>query len=84
MTFWQHMIIFPIRLYKIGISPFLPPRCRFYPSCSAYAVEAIATHGVLRGAMLTGKRLLRCHPGTEGGSDPVPSPFSKLQDRHGH
>lgn len=58
--------------YRRWISPALSVRCRFYPSCSAYAVEAIATHGALRGAGLAIWRLLRCQPFNPGGYDPVP------------
>ncbi|GAA4677970.1 membrane protein insertion efficiency factor YidD [Phytohabitans rumicis] len=60
--------------YRRWISPALPARCRFYPSCSAYALEAIAKHGALRGAGLAVWRLLRCHPFHPGGYDPVPVP----------
>ncbi|ALA24725.1 membrane protein insertion efficiency factor YidD [Piscirickettsia salmonis] len=66
-----------IRLYQLIISPLLGPRCRFYPSCSHYAIEAIQTHGFFRGIALTVKRLLRCHPGCEGGIDPVPEKATK-------
>jgi uncharacterized protein len=62
----------PIRLYQILISPLLPPSCRFYPSCSEYAVVAIRTHGVLRGSWLALTRLGRCHPFHPGGVDLVP------------
>ena len=61
-----------IRLYQLGISPLLGPRCRFYPSCSRYAAEAIQTHGPLRGVYLGTRRLLRCHPWNPGGVDLVP------------
>ena len=61
-----------IRLYQLFIAPMLGPRCRFHPSCSAYAAEAITRHGALAGLWLTVKRLARCHPGHEGGLDPVP------------
>lgn len=61
-----------IRLYKRFISPLLGPRCRFSPSCSTYAMEALERHGLLRGGWLSVWRLLRCNPFTEGGYDPVP------------
>jgi putative membrane protein insertion efficiency factor len=61
-----------IALYRYGLSPLLGPSCRFYPSCSEYAQQAIARHGVLRGAWLASKRLLRCNPWHCGGHDPVP------------
>ncbi|MEV5821742.1 membrane protein insertion efficiency factor YidD [Micromonospora harpali] len=64
----------PIVAYRRWISPALPARCRFYPSCSAYALEAVARHGAIRGAALTVRRLLRCHPFHPGGHDPVPEP----------
>lgn len=61
-----------IRGYQLLVSPLLGPRCRFYPSCSHYAIDAIDTHGALRGVWLTVKRISRCHPWNEGGFDPVP------------
>ena len=61
-----------IRGYKLTISPLLGPRCRFYPSCSSYAIEAIQLHGVMRGSVLATRRLSRCHPWHEGGVDLVP------------
>jgi putative membrane protein insertion efficiency factor len=61
-----------IRGYQRFVSPYLPPSCRFYPSCSAYAVDAITRHGPWKGAVLTLRRLLRCHPFHAGGYDPVP------------
>jgi uncharacterized protein len=61
-----------IRFYKRGISPLLPPSCRFYPSCSSYGLEAVERHGAARGGWLTLKRILRCHPFCRGGYDPVP------------
>jgi hypothetical protein len=66
------LLIFLIKTYKICVSPFLPPACRFYPSCSEYALEAVRKHGALKGSYLTIRRLLRCHPLCEGGFDPVP------------
>jgi uncharacterized protein len=61
-----------VRLYQLLVSPVLPPRCRFLPSCSDYAMEALATHGALAGAALAARRLLRCHPWGGSGYDPVP------------
>jgi putative membrane protein insertion efficiency factor len=62
----------PIHLYRWLVKPMLPPSCRYHPSCSEYALEAIATHGALRGAALAAGRLLRCHPWGGCGYDPVP------------
>lgn len=61
-----------IRAYQYAVSPLFVQSCRFYPSCSAYALEAVERYGVLRGAWLAMKRLLRCHPWHSGGCDPVP------------
>jgi putative membrane protein insertion efficiency factor len=62
----------PIVAYRRWVSPALPARCRFHPSCSAYALEAVAVHGPVRGLWLALRRLLRCHPFHPGGYDPVP------------
>lgn len=61
-----------VRFYKRWISPLLPPACRYEPSCSTYALEAIELHGAIRGGWLALWRLLRCHPFSRGGFDPVP------------
>lgn len=61
-----------VRAYQRFISPYTPPTCRFYPSCSAYAVDALVRHGPWRGSYLAVRRLLRCHPFHPGGYDPVP------------
>lgn len=61
-----------IRFYRTGISPLTPPSCRFHPTCSAYALEAIERYGAGRGGWLALRRLLRCHPFCRGGYDPVP------------
>ena len=64
--------IFLIRIYQFAISPLIPPSCRFYPSCSHYAAEAIRRHGMLRGSALAAWRLAKCQPLHPGGFDPVP------------
>lgn len=61
-----------IRLYQVTLSPVLPPSCRFYPSCSTYALGAVAKYGLLKGSYLAARRLMRCHPFHPGGVDPVP------------
>jgi len=66
------VILVLLRAYKRLVSPFLPPACRFYPSCSEYAMQAVTKHGVVRGGILAAKRLVRCHPLDPGGFDPVP------------
>lgn len=68
----KHLLVFLIRVYQKLISPLLPPSCRFYPSCSEYACQAIQKHGVIKGAYLAMRRLLRCHPWHAPGYDPVP------------
>ncbi|ERJ91579.1 membrane protein insertion efficiency factor YidD [Treponema lecithinolyticum] len=61
-----------IRCYQVCLSPLFPPCCRFYPTCSNYALEAFKKHGVFKGLFLTVKRILRCNPYCSGGYDPVP------------
>lgn len=68
----KRIAIWLLRGYKIAISPLLPPACRFYPTCSEYALEAVTRYGVLKGSWLAARRLLRCHPFHAGGFDPVP------------
>ncbi len=65
-------MIAAIRFYQRSISPGLPPRCRYIPTCSEYAAEAIEKYGAAKGGLLAAKRLLRCHPFHKGGYDPVP------------
>jgi putative membrane protein insertion efficiency factor len=74
----------PVRFYRRFLSPFKPPMCRFTPTCSQYAIQAVETHGILRGGAYAVWRILRCHPFCEGGYDPVP-PVRKAQgsDRPG-
>ena len=87
----KQLLIGIIRFYKKYISPALPPACRFHPTCSVYAIQAIERHGPLKGLWLAIRRILRCHPGNPGGFDPVP-PLSNAhpsahdadsQERHG-
>lgn len=66
------LLILLVRGYQVSLGQLLPPACRYYPSCSAYAIEALERHGALRGGMLSIKRILRCHPFRPGGYDPVP------------
>jgi putative membrane protein insertion efficiency factor len=72
------LLIAPIRFYRLFVSPLLPPSCRFTPTCSQYAIEAIQVHGPARGGLLAFRRILRCHPirwlGGSSGYDPVPPP----------
>jgi putative membrane protein insertion efficiency factor len=70
--FFQIIFISLIKAYQYTLSPLLGPACRFYPSCSEYAYQAIMRHGPVRGLFLAIKRILRCHPFHPGGVDPVP------------
>ena len=74
----RKMICLPIKLYQYCLRPFIKPCCRFYPSCSQYALLAIEHHGIGKGIWLTCCRLLRCHPWNEGGYDPVNTNKEKL------
>ncbi|HET6891995.1 MAG TPA: membrane protein insertion efficiency factor YidD [Pyrinomonadaceae bacterium] len=67
----KRILISILRFYKLALSPLLPPACRFVPSCSEYAMEAIDKYGAFRGSSLALRRLLRCHPFSQGGYDPV-------------
>ena len=69
-----------LRFYRLAISPWLGANCRYQPSCSSYAIEALTTHGVFRGSALAAKRIARCHPWGGSGYDPVPD---RKQDRSG-
>jgi uncharacterized protein len=72
----KRVLLAPIRLYQSRISPSRPRRCRYEPTCSAYAIEAIERFGAARGALLASWRLLRCNPFSHGGFDPVPRRFT--------
>lgn len=72
MRFISYLLILPIKFYRLCISPLLPPSCRFTPTCSQYAIEAISKYGPFKGMFLAVKRLLRCRPGGGSGYDPVP------------
>lgn len=65
-------IIIPVRIYQLTISPFLPPACRYYPSCSHYMIQAVQKHGAIKGVFYGLRRLLRCAPWGSWGYDPVP------------
>ena len=70
----RRLLALPVRAYQVGISPYTPPACRFYPVCSQYGMDALRVHGAVKGTLLTAWRILRCNPLTRGGPDPVPAP----------
>jgi putative membrane protein insertion efficiency factor len=69
----KRLLVYLVRGYQLAISPFLGANCRFYPTCSHYAIEAVEQHGALKGCMLAARRLAKCHPWHPGGVDPVPA-----------
>jgi putative membrane protein insertion efficiency factor len=69
--FIQQLICLPIRLYQFLLSPLIRPCCRFYPSCSQYALLAVQNYGAFKGLLLACRRLMRCHPWSDGGYDPI-------------
>lgn len=68
----KHLALFLLKVYSHAVSPYVPGMCKYHPSCSQYSRQAIERYGVGKGATLTAKRLARCHPGRQGGYDPVP------------
>ena len=68
----KYVVLALLKFYRLAISPFLGRHCRFHPSCSAYAIEAVERHGAVKGGWLGLRRILRCHPWNAGGYDPVP------------
>jgi uncharacterized protein len=83
-TLAGRVLVLPIIAYRRWVSPGLPARCRYYPSCSAYALEAIAVHGAFKGFWLAVRRIGRCHPFHPGGYDPVPpAPDSRRPEATG-
>ena len=70
----RRLLMLPVHLYRRFLSPLKPVTCRFHPTCSAYALQALERHGALRGTWLIARRILRCHPFTAAGEDPVPPP----------
>lgn len=78
----KKLFLLLIRLYQRFISPFKPPTCRYYPTCSHYAYEAVHRHGAWKGGYLAMARILRCHPFAKGGVDPVPETFYIFQPKH--
>jgi len=77
----RRLILGLIRIYQLTLSPLLGSNCRFQPTCSAYATEAIKKHGVLKGGYLSFRRLIKCHPFHEGGYDPVPDTVEDIKPK---
>jgi len=76
---WSAPLVAAIKLYRLALSPVLGPACRFEPTCSVYAEEAIARFGPVKGVLLAARRILRCHPFARGGLDPVPPADAPLR-----
>ena len=77
MTLASRLLSLPVLVYRYGISPLMPAACRYQPTCSEYALDALAAHGALKGSVLALRRILRCHPWGGHGFDPVPAALSK-------
>ncbi|HEX9171511.1 MAG TPA: membrane protein insertion efficiency factor YidD [Telluria sp.] len=79
------LLVWLLRAYQLVLSPMLGQNCRFYPSCSHYAIEALKTHGAAKGGLLAARRVCRCHPWNEGGFDPVPPADPTISEQpHSH
>lgn len=76
-----HLLVWLLRGYRYAISPLYGSVCRYHPTCSAYALEAVSRHGAVRGTWLSARRVARCHPWAEGGYDPVPGSPDLLTER---
>lgn len=83
MTFVRAIATAPLRFYRRVLSPLKPAMCRFSPTCSQYAIEAVERHGLVRGGALATWRILRCHPLCKGGHDPVPERTARVRRRAG-
>lgn len=80
----KKILIKMVHFYQKGISPFFPPSCRYYPSCSNYMIQAIEKHGAFKGILMGTARLLRCNPFVKGGRDEVPEHFSLCRNHEEH
>ena len=80
----RQVLIALIKLYRYAISPYLAPSCRYTPSCSSYAIEAVERFGIFRGSWMAVRRISRCHPWHEGGYDPVPGSNDTITTRRHH
>ena len=80
MTPLAHIVALPVRAYRLLFSPWVGHGCRYQPTCSAYALEALEKHGAIRGSLLAARRIGRCHPLGSSGYDPVPDPHAHPHD----
>ena len=80
----RRLAVWPIKLYRLTLSPVLGSNCRYCPTCSVYAIDAVLAHGVWRGGWLALKRILRCNPWSEGGYDPPPPPLHSSPSMQEH
>jgi len=77
----KRLLLFVVKVYRYAISPFMAPCCRFFPTCSSYALEAIERHGAIKGSWYSLRRICRGHPWHPGGYDPVPDPIERRDGR---